>query len=204
MSFVPPYSASVVGVVPVLSSPQLKNKCMVFHGTVASSDSSMPIMISYWPGSEPRAAILDDTVFISGSIWFTASNGTVTAISDVSYVNVLVDAKHASLLEPTSDLTVIFFLTGMVLSDIPSKREFILETGSWSTEVCACYEFTFPCFSYPGTCSPLQLWSGVRSANSLRQNDGRIHRHPLWVVLRIFAAALMAAKVEPLHLSSRS
>jgi len=83
--------------------------------------------------------VLDDTVFMSGSIRFTASNGTVTAISDASYVNAVVDAEHASILDPASDLTAIFFLTGMVLSDIPSKREFILETGSWSTEVCVHY-----------------------------------------------------------------
>ena len=54
-------------------------------------------------------------------------------------MNVVFDTERASILDPASDLMAIFFLTGMVLSDIPSKREFILETGSWSTEVCVHY-----------------------------------------------------------------
>ena len=83
----------------------------------------------------PRAAALDDTVLISASVRFSALNGTVTAISDASFVNVLVEAERADLLDPASDCTAVFFLTGMVLSDLPAKREFILETGSWSTEV---------------------------------------------------------------------
>ena len=136
MSFVAPYSSSIVAVLPVLTAPQLESKRMVLHGTVASPhDSTVPIMVSYWPGSEPRAAALDDTVLISASVRFTASNGTVTAISDASFVNVLVEAERADLLDPASDCTAVFFLTGMVLSDLPAKREFILETGSWSPEV---------------------------------------------------------------------
>lgn len=136
MSFVAPYSSSVVAVLPVLTSPQLEAKRMVFHGAIAGlDDSSTPVMVSYWPSSEPRAAALGDTVFISASIRFTTSNGTTTAISDASYVNVLVDAERAHILDPASDNTAVFFLTGMVLSDLPVKREFVLETGCWSTEV---------------------------------------------------------------------
>jgi len=50
-------------------------------------------------------------------------------------MNAVFDAKCVSILDSVSDLTAIFFLIGIVLSNIPSKREFILETGSWSTEV---------------------------------------------------------------------
>jgi hypothetical protein len=95
---------------------------MVLHAAIAGSDnSSTPIVVSYWPSSEPHAAALDDMVFTSASVHFTTSNGTVTAISEASYVNVLVAVEHASILDPASNSTAIFFLTRMVMLDLLAK-----------------------------------------------------------------------------------
>ena len=44
-------------------------------------------------------------------------------------------SEEAGVVDPASDVTAIFFLTGVVASHLPGEWEFVLETGSWSSEV---------------------------------------------------------------------
>ncbi len=64
--------------------------------------------------SEPQAAGVNDLAMISASVRFTTSNGTVTAFADASFVNVIVAGNDADIVDPASDATAIFHLTGMV------------------------------------------------------------------------------------------
>lgn len=137
MSASAPYSASVVAVVPVLTEPCLENKRMTFHSAFATDDdSTTPAAFSYWPGSEPRATQVNDTVLSSASVRFSNANKTLTAFCESTFVNVLVPSEDSGAVDPASDVTAIFFLTGVVTAHLPGEREFVLETGAWSSEVC--------------------------------------------------------------------
>lgn len=136
MSASAPYSASVVAVVPILTEPVLENKRMTFHSAFATDDgSTTPAAFNYWPGSEPRAAQINDMVLSSAGVRFSNANKTLTAFCESSFINVLVASEEAGAVNPASDVTAIFFLTGVVTSHLPGEREFVLETGSWLSEV---------------------------------------------------------------------
>ena len=127
----------VVALLPVLKDPSLDAKRLTLHSAIASSDNSTtPIVTSYWPGSEPRATGANDLVIISASVRFTTCNGNVIAFADASFINTIVAADDTGVVDPASDVTAIFHLTGMVTLIAPGEREFKLETGAWATEVC--------------------------------------------------------------------
>lgn len=150
MSFSVPYSASIVAILPVNTAPTVVSKRRVFESGIANSSAlgesmappSIPLSVSYWTGAEPSATALDDVIFISGSAHFAMSNGAVKAISEATFINVIVKNGVESF-DPASDTLAMFFLTGMVLSDTPGEREFALETGCWSSEVCVMCMDTF-------------------------------------------------------------
>jgi len=129
----------------------LDAKRLTLHSAIASSDNSTtPIVISYWPGSEPRATGANDLVMISASVRFTASNGNVTAFADASFVNTIVAADDTGVVDPASDVTAIFHLTGMVTLIAPGEREFELETGAWATEASTVVKWSAVC-RFPST-----------------------------------------------------
>jgi len=105
MSSAAPYSSSVVALIPVLEDPSLDAKRLTLHSAIASSDNSTtPIVISYWPGSEPRATGANDLVMISASVRFTASNSNVTAFADASFVSTIVAADDIGVVDPRTSL----------------------------------------------------------------------------------------------------
>jgi len=152
MSQTAPYAASVVALLPVINEPVLDAKRLTIHTAIAASNdnSTTPLILTYWPGSEPRAAGIDDTVLVSGSARFTASNNVLTAFSEASFVNVIIASENSSAVDPASDATAIFFLTGMVLMIAPGDREFELETGCWSSEASTVVKWTAVC-RFPST-----------------------------------------------------
>jgi len=72
------------------------------------------------------------------------SNGSVTGFVDASFVNVSVAGDDVGVVDPVSDMTAIFHLTGMVLLIAPGEREFELETGAWASEVCVPFSHNLP------------------------------------------------------------
>lgn len=65
--------------IPVITEPILENKRLNIHTAIVSHDNSTtPLILTYWPGSEPWATTVDDTILVSGSARFTPSNGTVS------------------------------------------------------------------------------------------------------------------------------
>jgi hypothetical protein len=184
MSTTAPYAASIVALLPVITEPILENKRLNIHTAIASNDNSTtPLILTYWPGSEPRATTIDDTILVSGSARFTTSNGTVTAFSDASFVNVVVAAENSGVIDPASDVTAIFFLTGMVLLIAPGEREFELETGCWSAEASTIVKWTAVC-RFP----PTKRWEHtvpptIGSPASVRAKyDGHEGGKPIFII----------------------
>jgi hypothetical protein len=89
MSQTTPYAASDVALLPVINESILDAKQLTIHTVImALNDNSMTLLIlTYWPGSEPQAAGIDDTVLVSGSAHFTASNNVLMAFSEALFVN---------------------------------------------------------------------------------------------------------------------
>jgi hypothetical protein len=133
------YSASFVGLLPVIGSPEAVNKRMMLTSAVATEEQdTYPLHVSYYAGVEPRAAQDEDMVLASGSLKVTFSNGVVTLFSDASTMNVVVASKHVSkgVVDPASDATCIISTTGICLHIEPGDRGLSLQTGAWNSEVC--------------------------------------------------------------------
>lgn len=200
MSSTAPYSSSIIALIPVMEGPSLDAKRLCLHSAIASSDNSTtPIVVSYWPGSEPRAAGINDLAMISASVRFTNSNGSVAAFADASFVNVIVAGDDADIVDPASDATAIFHLTGMVTLIAPGEREFELETGAWATEVCV--SFITSTVNMPSNVNCLllrrhQLLNGQRYADSPPQSGGRTLSRPLSAPPLLSELGMKATKVE--------
>lgn len=170
----PAYSASVVTVAPVLLPPSLLNKHLTITSAIANKDhSTAPIHFTYWPGSEPRAAQEGDTVFISGSVCAAVTNGVITFLSSATFVNVIIAGEDAGCVDPASDMTAIFSLTGVVTSHAAGEREFTLETGAWDSTVRLLFQkfFNIPSALSVQASANSALPSGVKH----RALDSQVH-----------------------------
>lgn len=134
-----PYAASVCGIAPALGDSEPDGLFTKVVSAIGSEDETpIATVLRYFTSIRgPRPIEQDDVMYFDGGLRFVHSEGSFTFFIDGSSVSVLLTSDEAADMEPESQITASFHLVGEVLSVGNSGRDFILETGAWSSEVCA-------------------------------------------------------------------
>ncbi|KAF9504940.1 hypothetical protein BS47DRAFT_1368453 [Hydnum rufescens UP504] len=144
-----PLSASITAIMPEMSMPTVQAQHLSFPSVIGSdSEDTLALNISFFIGNMPHTITEDTITFISGLIRIQKTPDEFIGTIDTVSINMILNADHMSSLDPDSNSTAMFQLTGSVTA--VTDCSFTIEMGHYSFE-----ELTyFPCSPTTSTPSP--------------------------------------------------